>query len=69
MVLKYCKISGGNFGDDLNTLLWPKLFPDLNDLKGHLLFYSIGTLLDGSHAPVMRRVVLGAGLGEKGQAA
>lgn len=64
MVIKYCHIEGGNFGDDLNTLLWPRLFPDLLQLKDRVLFYGIGTLLDGRHDPRAKKVVLGTGLGE-----
>lgn len=64
MVIKYCQIEGGNFGDDLNTLVWPRLFPDLAQLKDRVLFYGIGTLLDGRHDTRVKKVVLGTGLGE-----
>lgn len=66
--IKYCQIPGGNFGDDLNALIWPRLFPDLAKLKGKVLFYGIGTLLDGRHDPHVKKVVLGTGLGELGSA-
>lgn len=68
MNINYCKIAGGNFGDDLNLLLWPRLFPGLQAMTSELSFYGIGTLLDGQHAPARRKVVLGAGLGEQGAA-
>jgi succinoglycan biosynthesis protein ExoV len=64
MVVRYCKIAGGNFGDDLNALIWPRLFPDLEKLNGQVLFYGIGTLLDGRHDKTVRKVVLGTGIGE-----
>lgn len=64
MLLKYCQIAGGNFGDDLNTLIWPRLFPDLAQLAGRVLFYGVGTLLDGRHDRAVKKVVLGTGVGE-----
>jgi hypothetical protein len=64
MILKYCPIAGGNFGDDLNTLIWEKLFPDLTKAQDGLLLYGIGTLLDGRHDRTVKKIVLGAGLGE-----
>lgn len=64
MPIKYCPIDGGNFGDDLNTLLWPRIFPDLHRLNSEVNVFGIGTLLDGHHAPAAKNVVLGSGLGE-----
>ncbi len=64
MPIKYCPIDGGNFGDDLNTLLWPRLFPDIQRLASEVTVFGIGTLLDGRHAPGAKKVVLGSGLGE-----
>lgn len=63
-LLKYCGIDGGNFGDDINLQLWDRLFPNLSELKGKVLFYGVGTLLDGRHDQSVRKVVLGAGIGE-----
>lgn len=68
MDITYCKIAGGNFGDDLNMLLWSRLFPGLQAMASESSFYGIGTLLDGPHAPALRKVVLGTGLGEQGAA-
>ena len=64
MKLQYCQIEGGNFGDDLNRLLWPSLFPDLAQQAVGTVFYGIGTLLDGHHAKRLKKVVLGTGIGE-----
>ncbi len=64
MAMKYCQIAGGNFGDDLNTLIWPGLFPDMAKLDGRALFYGVGTLLDGRHDRSVKKVVLGSGVGE-----
>lgn len=62
-LIQYCNIAGGNFGDDINLLLWSRLFPDLQKLTGQVLFYGVGTLLDGRHNSKVKKVVLGAGLG------
>ena len=64
MKLQYCQIDGGNFGDDLNRLLWPSLFPDLAQRAAGTVFYGIGTLLDGHHAKSLKKVVLGTGIGQ-----
>ena len=64
-LIKYCGIDGGNFGDDINLQLWERLFPNLADLKGKVLFYGVGTLLDGRHDRSIRKVVLGTGIGEE----
>jgi hypothetical protein len=63
-LIKYCNISGGNFGDDINLLVWERLFPNLSKLNGKALFYGVGTLLDGTHDHGIKKVVLGAGIGE-----
>ncbi len=65
MPLKYCPVAGGNFGDDLNTLLWPRIFPDLHRLASEVTVFGIGTLLDGRHTQGGKKVVLGSGLGEQ----
>jgi hypothetical protein len=62
--LKYCKVQGGNFGDDINLQLWGRLFPNLEELGDQVLLYGVGTLLDGRHDRFMRKVVLGSGIGE-----
>ncbi len=64
MPIKYCPIAGGNFGDDLNNLLWPRLFPDLHRLAAEFTVFGIGTLLDGQHSRATKKIVLGSGLGE-----
>ncbi len=63
-LLKYCDIKGGNFGDDINLLLWNRLFPNLAELTEKVLIYGVGTLLDGRHNQSIRKVVLGSGIGE-----
>lgn len=62
MQLHYRHMPGGNFGDDLNALLWPELFPDLSAHHPDAVLYGIGTLLGGS-CPPGRKIVLGSGSG------
>ncbi|HXE22251.1 MAG TPA: polysaccharide pyruvyl transferase family protein [Rhodoferax sp.] len=62
-LIHYCSIAGGNFGDDINLQLWSRLFPDLSELTDQVLFYGVGTLLDGRHDARVKKVVLGTGLG------
>ena len=67
MQLRYCRIPGGNFGDDVNTRLWPSLFPDLADHHPDAWLYGVGTILGGAR-PDGTKVVLGSGMGYRGDA-
>jgi succinoglycan biosynthesis protein ExoV len=66
----------GNFGDDLNAWMWPKLLPDLfNGTCKHgqeyyaenneepALFYGIGTILDERIPKKPRKYIAGVGTG------
>lgn len=67
MQLRYCRIPGGNFGDDVNTQLWPALFPDLAEHHPDAWLYGVGTILGGAR-PEGTKVVLGSGMGYRGDA-
>ena len=53
----------GNFGDDLNPWLWPKLLPGLIDADEREWLVGIGTLLNERLPGAGRLNVLGAGAG------
>lgn len=63
MEIYYYKDKDGNFGDDLNEWLWPKLFGSLFKelFDENTLFLGIGSILD-EHVPISKKkVVLGSG--------
>lgn len=76
MKIVYYKDEKGNFGDELNKWLWPKLLGDYIDGFCHhgiefsnknneqnLLFYGIGTLLDERIPSNPDKIIFGSGFG------
>lgn len=64
MKLYYFKAESGNFGDDLNLWLWPKLLPtNFFDDDASTIFVGIGTLLNHRIPAANKTVVFGAGHG------
>lgn len=63
MKLFYYKDPAGNFGDDLNPWLWPRIAPDLLDDDPASLFVGIGTILDERIPAEPIKVVFGTGVG------
>jgi succinoglycan biosynthesis protein ExoV len=52
-----------NFGDELNTILWPRLLPDFFDQDPEIRFLGIGSVLDGRHSSQAIKLVAGSGYG------
>jgi len=64
MKLYYFHPSNGNFGDDLNAWLWPRLLgPSFFDEDADELLVGIGTLLNHRIPAASRTLVFGSGYG------
>jgi succinoglycan biosynthesis protein ExoV len=55
--------ASSNFGDELNTILWPCLLPDFFDESPDTRFLGIGSILDRRHPAEPRKIVAGSGYG------
>lgn len=61
MKLEYFRGDHPNFGDELNTWLWPQLLPRFLDEDPSVLFIGIGSILGSNYNPKARKVVFGSG--------
>jgi succinoglycan biosynthesis protein ExoV len=52
-----------NFGDELNTILWPRLLPGFFDDNPACRFLGIGSVLDQRHSSQAVKLVAGSGYG------
>ena len=52
-----------NFGDELNTWLLPKVFPDFFDEDDRKLFLGIGSIINDLHPKDSQKIVFGSGYG------
>ena len=63
MILYQWRGQTTNFGDALNTLLWPRLLPEFFDTDPSIRFLGIGSVLDQRHPARVTKIVAGAGYG------
>lgn len=63
MILYRWQGASTNFGDELNTILWPRLLPGFFDQNPAATFVGIGSVLDQRHAGPHLKIVAGAGYG------
>lgn len=45
MKVFFCKVDGGNFGDDMNEWFWDELFPGHSDIAPDTTLFGIGSIL------------------------
>lgn len=57
----FFKLDHGNFGDDLNGWMWPRLIPEACAQNDSTLFLGIGSILTRSVPPERTKVVFGSG--------
>lgn len=50
-----------NFGDELNSWLWPKMFPNIFDADGSTHFIGVGSTIGDAPRDASKKIVFGAG--------
>jgi succinoglycan biosynthesis protein ExoV len=63
MQLFFWRGKARNFGDELNTLIWPRLLSNFFDDDPAEVFLGIGSILEAGHAACALKVAAGAGYG------
>lgn len=63
MNLYFWRSTSGNFGDDLNEWLWPRIFPDFWDPDDDVTFLGVGSIINDGVPETSHRIVFGSGVG------
>ena len=64
MKLFFCKVDGGNFGDDMNEWFWDDLFPEYPDIAPDTTLFGIGSILwRKNFAGCEKVLIMGSGSG------
>jgi succinoglycan biosynthesis protein ExoV len=64
MNLFFCKVDGGNFGDDMNGWFWDELFPEHTEIATDTTLFGIGSILWRANFTGHNKVVvMGSGSG------
>ena len=58
MQIFYHKTISGNFGDDLNGWIWPKIFPEINEKASDVIFVGFETIFDNRLNIFKKRIVV-----------
>lgn len=61
MQMQFFRGESPNFGDELNTWLWPRLLPGFFDDDASALFIGIGSIIGTHYDPHARKIVFGTG--------
>ena len=61
MKLEYYRGEHPNFGDELNTWLWPQLLPDFFDGDPKVIFLGIGSIIGTQYEVDAKKIIFGTG--------
>lgn len=62
MEIYYYSHKSKNFGDELNTWMWPKLFSQIGNKHQNVRFVGIGTILDSRLDGKNKKIIFGTGI-------
>jgi hypothetical protein len=59
--LYYARCPSPNFGDELNSWMWPQILPDFFDDDDSVLFFGIGSIISARFSGPQKKIVFGTG--------